>query len=539
LLSVGGSYARAVNDIETLIALVAAAIVLVRLADRIAIPYPIVLVLGGLGIGFIPGGPSLELEPDVVFLVFLPPILQSAGYWASPRELRAELAPLTWLVVGLSLATMVAVAVAAQYMIPSINWAEAFVLGAIVAPTDPVSAIATFSRLGISNRVAALVEGESMVNDAVALVSYKVALVALVSGALTAETVVDDLIVGVVGGVAIGLVLAWVASRAVRQLDDPPLAIVLTVLLAYASFALADGVGASGVLAAVTVGLYSGWRSHEIFDADTRLNAQAFWRVLIFALNAILFVLVGLQFPEILRRVGEQFSAGEIIGYGLLVSAVVVAVRMVWQFLPGSLGRFIQQTGAWSPGEDWRENVLIGWSGMRGAVSLAAALALPFTLDSGAPNASRDLIIYLTVAVILVTLVGQGLTLPWVVRKLGLGKHEAWTPDEAVARLAAAQAALDRLEEIRAMEPGVPENVIDRLREIYQARFARCVAALSGENGEMPIEDPLSGYRRLREDLIDTERSALLGMRNDGRIKQDLFRRIQADLDLDEARVRT
>jgi monovalent cation/hydrogen antiporter len=528
-----------VNDIETLIVLVAVAIVLVRIADVIAIPYPIVLVLGGLGIGFIPGGPSLELEPDVVFLVFLPPILQSAGYWASPRELKAELVPLTWLVLGLSLVTMVAVAVAAETVIPSINWAEAFVLGAIVAPTDPVSAIATFERVGVSDRVATLVEGESMINDAVALVSYKVALVALVSGAFTAETVFDDLIVSVLGGVAIGVALAWIVSRALRRLDDAPLSIVLSVLLAYASFALADGIGASGVLAAVSAGLYAGWRSHEIFDADTRLSARAFWDVLIFALNAILFVLVGLQFPEVLRRVGEQFSVGEIIGYGLLVSAVVVAVRMAWQFVPGTLGRFAQRMGRWSPGHGWRENLLIGWSGMRGAVSLAAALALPFTLDSGAPLGSRDLIIYLTVAVIFVTLVGQGLTLPWVVRRLGLSAHAAWSPDEAVARLAAAQAALDRLEEIEATEPGVPENVIDRLREIYQARFARCVAALSGGDGGTPIEDPLSGFRRVREELIDRERIALLQMRNDGRLKQDVFRRIQADLDLDEARLRT
>jgi Na+/H+ antiporter len=526
-----------VNDIETLIALVAAAVVLVRLADVIAIPYPIVLVLGGLGIGFIPGGPTLELDPDVVFLVFLPPILQSAGYWASPRELRAELVPLTWLVLGLSLATMTVVAVVAETVIPSINWAEAFVLGAIVAPTDPVSAIATFERLGISDRVETLVEGESMINDAVALVSYKVALVAVVTGAFTVRTVVDDLLLGVLGGVAIGLAVSWVTSRALRRLDDPPLSIVLTVLMAYAAFALADGIGASGVLAAVSAGLYSGWRSHEIFDADTRLNAQAFWRVLIFALNAILFVLVGLQFPEILRTVGQQFSVGEIIGYGLLISATVIAVRMIWQFLPLSLGRISEGARGWSPGEDWRENVLIGWSGMRGAISLAAALALPFELDSGAPFASRDLIIYLTVAVILTTLVGQGLTLPFVVRRLGLRKHEAWSPDEAVARLGAAQAALDRLEEVEAMDPGVPENVLDRLREIYQARFARCVAVLSGEDGGTPIEDPLKGYRRLREDLIGKERMALLEMRNDGRLKQDMFRRIQSDLDLDEARL--
>jgi monovalent cation/hydrogen antiporter len=527
------------NDIEILIALVAVAIALVRLADIISIPYPIVLVLGGLGIGFVPGGPQLELEPDVVFLVFLPPILQSAGYWASPRELRAQIVPLTWLVVGLSLATMVCVAAVAQAVIPSISWPEGLVLGAIVAPTDPVSAIATFERVGISDRVATLVEGESMINDAVGLVAFKVALAAVVTGSFSTSQAVDDLVLGVVGGVAIGLAVSWTVAVALRRLDDLSLTTLLTVFTAYAAFALADGIGASGVLAAVSSGLYVGWRSHEIFDADARLNAQAFWRVLVFTLNAILFVLVGLQFPEVLRRVGEQFSPGEIVGYGLMVAGVVVAIRVVWQFLPGALGRLSNRVGTWSPGEDWRENLLIGWSGMRGAVSLAAALSLPFQLDSGASFGSRDLIIYLTVAVIFVTLVGQGLTLPFVVRRLGLGAHEAWAPDEAVARLSAAQAALDRLDEIEATEQGLPETAIQRLRELYQARFARCVAALSGEGGKIPIEDPLTGYRRARERLIEAERGTLLELRDEGRLKQDLFRRIQADLDLDEARLRS
>ena len=210
-------------------------------------------------------------------------------------------------------------------------------------------------------------------------------------------------------------------------------------------------------------------------DADLRLNSQSFWRVLVFALNAILFVLVGLQFPEILRTVGHEFSPGEIIGYGLLVSAVVVAVRVVWQFLPVSLGRILPALGDTGGGEDWRERLLIGWSGMRGAVSLAAALALPFTLDSGAPFDSRDLIVYLTVAVIFVTLVGQGLTLPSLVSWLGLSSSGPWAPDEAVARLAAAQAALDRLDELEADGTPVPENALARLRELYQARFARSV----------------------------------------------------------------
>jgi Na+/H+ antiporter len=378
-----------------------------------------------------------------------------------------------------------------------------------------------------------------MINDAVALVSYKVAVVAVVTGTLTAGEAIDDLVIGVIGGVAIGLAVSGVSQIALRRLDDAPLAILLTVFTAYASFALADGVGASGVLAAVSSGLFSGWRSHIIFDADMRLNAQSFWRTLVFALNAILFVLVGEQFPEILRNVGETFSPGEIVGYGLMISAVVVLIRVVWQFLPVSLGRLVPKIGDTGGGENWRERVLIGWSGMRGAVSLAAALALPFTLDSGAAFGSRDLIVYLTVAVIFVTLVGQGLTLPSLVRWLGLSATEAWAPDEAVARLAAAQAALDRLDELQSEGTPVPEAALERLRELYQARFARCVAALQGKDSELPIEDPLSGFRRLRADLIRTERETLLEMRNDGRIKQDLFRHIQRDLDLDEARLGT
>jgi monovalent cation/hydrogen antiporter len=526
------------NDIELLIALIVAAAVLVRFADAIAIPYPIVLVIGGLGIGLIPAHTEIEVDPEVFFLVFLPPLLQSAGYWASPRELLAELAPLSGLVLGLTLTTMVAVAAVAQAVVPGLGWPEALVLGAIVSPTDPVAAIATFSRVGVSDRVALLVEGESMVNDGVALVAYKVALAGVVA-TFTAADAIDNLIVGVLGGIAIGLGLAWAVTRALRRLDDTPLIILLSVLMGYASFAMAEGIGASGVLAAVSGGLYLGWRSPEIFDADVRLNAVAFWRVLVFALNTILFVLLGLQFPDILERIDEQLTIAQIVGYGLLVSAVVISIRMAWQFLPVSLARLLPAIGAADTGADFRERLLVGWSGMRGAVSLAAALALPLELDSGASFASRDLIIYLTVAVILITLVGQGLTLPALVRRLGLGSSQPWAPDEAVARLAAAQAALDKIDEIEATEPGVSDGAIDRLRELYRARFARCVASLSGEGGEIPIEDPIRGYRRVRQELIGTERQVLLGMRSEGRVREDVVRRIERDLDLDEARLRS
>lgn len=525
------------NDIELVIALVAAAAVLVRLADSIGIPYPIVLVIGGVAIAFIPGEPRLDLDPDVVFLVFLPPLLQAAGYYASPRELRAEGAPLAGLLVALPLVTIVAVAAVAQAVIPEIGWAEGLVLGAIVAPTDPVAAIATFDRIGVAARVRLLVEGESMLNDATALVAYRVALAAVVTGTFSAGEAAVDLVLAVAGGIAIGLAIGWAAVRALRRLTDVPLAILLTVLTAYVGFALAEEVGASGVLAVVATGLYMGWYSHDAFGADLRLNAQAFWEALVFALNAILFILLGLQLPDIVEDIEQQLGIGEMLGYGLLVSAVVIGLRIAWQFLPDALGRVVPAAASVSTGADWRERLLVGWSGMRGAVSLALALALPLELDDG-PFAQRELIIYLTVTVIVFTLVLQGLTLPRLIRALGLGTERVWSPDEAIARLEAAQAALDALEEVESSRDGEPDPAIDRLGELYRARFARCVAAIEGEGQAVPIEDPLREYSRLRQRLIGAEREALLGLRNQGRISPDIYRVVERDLDLDEARLR-
>jgi Na+/H+ antiporter len=527
------------NDIEVLIALVAVAVVLVRFADAVAIPYPIVLVIGGLAIGSLPGGPELELDPDVVFLVFLPPLLLSAAYWTSPRELRAELGPLAGLVLGLSLGTMVTVALIAYMVIPDLDLGPAFVLGAIVSPTDPVAAVATFGRIGVSERISSLVEGESMVNDATALVAYKVAVAAVVSGGLALSEAAADLVVGVAGGIAIGLAIAWGVTYAQRRLEDPPLSILLSVLMAYVAFATAEEAGASGVLAVVTAGLYTGWRSHEIYDADRRLNAAAFWEVLVLSLNAIIFILLGLQFPGIVDAVAEQFSAAQIVVYGLLVAALVIAVRIVWQFLPEALGRVYGPAGALSTGGDWRERLAVGWSGMRGAVSLAAALAIPLELDNGQPFTDRDLVIYLTVAVIAATLVLQGLTLPALISRLGLSRPRLFAPDEAVARLAAAQSALDRLDELEQGGDPVPDVAVDRLRELYQARFARCVASLQGDDRALPVENPLTGYRELRRDLIQRERAVLLQMRNENRLKVDVLRRLERELDLDEARLQT
>ena len=507
------------SDLEFFIVLLLATAALVRLADLVAIPYPIVLVFGGIAAGVIPGLPDIAVQPDVVFIVFLPPLLHAAGFSASPRELRAEKGPLGFLAITLVVVTMVAVAVVA-HTIADLSWAAAFVLGAVVAPTDPVSAAATFQRLGIPDRVSLLVEGEAMINDASALVAYRVAVAAAVSGVFQPAHAALDFVVSAVGGIAVGLVVGWLDTETQRRLEDPPLAIFLTVGFAYGAYILAEQIGVSGVLAAVVSGIYLGWHSPNAMDADTRLSGIAFWRVLVFGLNAMLFMVLGLEFPSIITEVQRDISVRSLVGAGLVVSAIVIAVRVAAQFVPFAI-----------PGLGWRERLVVGWSGMRGAISLAAALAIPLTVGE------RPQILFLTAAVVAVTLIGQGLTLAPLLRALRIESERPWSPDEAIARLEAAQSALDRIDELE--EEGAPEEQLRRLRELYRARFRACQAVLGGDTDGRPPPDPRLRYGPMRKELIGVERDTLLELRDQGRVKPDVLRAIQRDLDLEEARLRT
>ena len=512
------------GELEYLFVLLLAVAVLVRLADLVAVPYPIVLVLAGLGLALIPGLPEIELEPEVIFLVFLPPLLHAAGWQASPRELYAERGPLLLLALGLVLITMCAVAVVGHELV-GLAWAPAFVLGAIVAPTDPVSAAATFSRLGVPARIGLIVEGESMINDASALVAYRVAVAAAVSGAFSLTDAGLDFAVSVAGGVAVGAAVGWLGDQVHQRLSDVTVAIVLTLGFAYGAYIAAEEAGVSGVLATVVAGLWLGWKAPTHFDADTRLSGAAFWNILVFLLNTLLFLLLGLQFPGVLDRAEAGTSRGDLVAYAAIVVAVVVLVRLAVVFVPALLRPL---SGA-DVGENWRERLVVGWSGMRGAISLAAVLSLPESLDE------RGLLIFLTVAVIVATLVGQGLTLPLLMRALGVTGDREWSPDEAIARLEAAQAALDRLDELEG--DGVDEDKLRRLREVYRARFRRCMAVVGG--GADPGgrgEDSVS-YGALRRELIGVERGSLLGLRGEGRVNQEVMRAIVRDLDLEEARL--
>lgn len=524
-------------ELEILIALVAGAVLLVRLADLVSIPYPIVLVMAGLAVSAIPGVEGVGLTPDIILLVFLPPLLFAAAQNTSPKDLRTEMKPVAGLVIGLSAATMFAVAAAASLAVPDLDWAEALLLGAIVSPTDPLAAIATFSRVGVPERVARLVEAESLLNDATALVFYRVLVAAVISGSFAFGPAGVDFLVGIAGGVAIGLLLGAGTVFLQRRLLDSALSIVMGLAVAYGAYLLAEHLEASGVLATVAAGIYIGVRSRDVLDAETRLSGKAFWETLVFALNVILFVLLGLKFPDIISQVTSRFSVGELITWGAAVSMVVIVVRLAWQFLPPLTGRLLPWARGFDTGDGWRERLTVGWTGMRGAVSLAAALALPFTFDSGAGFDDRYLIAFITVAVIFSTLVLQGLTLPWVLRLTGLASYRPSGSEEIEARVAMAGAALNEIDLILAEHPEIPEEAVARFRTLYSSRFDRWSSLQSREDQDEERIELLRRMPGLRHRMIRAERRELQARRYRGEVSMPTFHQLQRELDLEESRV--
>jgi CPA1 family monovalent cation:H+ antiporter len=505
------------------------------LARPLGVPYPILLVLGGLLLGFVPGLPAVQLPPELVLVLFLPPLLYQAAFFSSPRDLRADARAITLLAIGLVLATMAAVAVTAHALVEGLPWAAAFTLGAIVAPTDPLAATAILRRLGAPRRLVTVLEGESLVNDASALVAYRIAVAATVGGSFVLWQAGLRFVGGVAGGVAVGLVVGWLAAQLRRRLDDPPAEIVVSVVTGYAAYLPADGLGVSGVLAAVTAGLYVGWRAPEIASASTRLLGFAFWEVLVYLLNAILFILVGLQLRPILSELTGR-SAAVLIGQAALVSAAVIGVRIAWQFTVPYLVRLLdrrpsqvaRRIGA-------RQRLVSGWSGMRGAVSLAAALALPLEVSPGRPFPERDLIVFLTFGVIFATLVVQGLTLPWLIRRLGIHRDDVEEREEVRARLEAAKAALARLDEL-AMEDWTRDDTVERLRGAYEFRRRRLKARV-GKVEDDGYEDRSLAYQRLVRELLEAQRRTIVRLRNQGVISNEIMHRVERDLDLEDSRL--
>jgi CPA1 family monovalent cation:H+ antiporter len=505
------------------------------LAGTIRVPYPILLVLGGLVLGFLPGVPPAELPPDLVLVLFLPPLLYQAAFFSSPRDLRADARAITLLAVGLVLATTSAVAAAAHTVVGGLPWAAAFTLGAIVAPTDPLAATAIARRLGVPRRLVTVLEGESLVNDASALVAYRLAVAAVVAGSFSLWGAGLQFVGRGIGGVAIGVAVGWLIAEARRRIEDPVVEIVLSVVTGYAAYLPAELMGASGVLAAVTAGLYVGWRAPELASPSTRLLGFSFWEVLVYLLNAVLFVLVGLQLHPILTGVSGS-SAAVLLGQAALVSAVVIAVRIVWGFSVPYLVRALDRRPAQRARRvGARERLVASWSGMRGAVSLAAALALPLETSTGQPFPQRNLIIFVTFGVIFATLVLQGLSLPWLIRRLGLHRDDSEEQEELRGRLRATDAALTRLEEL-AVQEWTREDTVQRMRGLYQFRRRR-LKARAGYLADDGVQDRSLAYQRLVRELLEAQRREIVRLRNQGQISNEVMHRIERDLDLEDSRL--
>jgi monovalent cation/hydrogen antiporter len=523
------------GELAALLGLLVAFTALLAVAPRLRIPYPILLVLGGLVLGFLPGIPTIRLPPDAVLFGVLPPLLYSAAFFTSLRDLRANRRPIALLSIGLVLATTVAVAVVAHEMVDGMGWAPAFALGAIVAPTDPLAATSIAERLGLPHRLVAIIEGEGLVNDGSALVLYRVAVVAAVSGSISPLYMSASFVWSIVGGVGIGLALGWVIRQARRRLDNPPVEITIALMTGYFTFIPASLLGASGVLAVVTAGVYVGWHTPELTTLQTRLQGDAFWEILTFLLNGLLFILVGLSLPAVLDGLGGHLTATLLFQAAAIVATVVVA-RFVWVFpatyLPRLASERIRRADPYPP---WQAPALISWAGMRGAVSLAAALALPLTTDAGQSFPHRDLIIFLTFAVILGTLVIQGLSMPLVIRLLGLEDDRIAEREQTKARIHAAEAALARIDEL-ADQDWVRNETADRLRGLYRFRRERFAQRYTGD-GDGAIEEQSAAYQQLLHELLEAERDAVVQLRRAGVIGDEAMRAVHRELDLEEARL--
>jgi Na+/H+ antiporter len=523
------------HEAETLLLVLMVALAgLSVLAGALRVPYPIVLVLGGLVLGFVPGIPRAELPPELVLVLFLPPLLYHAAFFSSPRDLRADLRPISLLAVGLVLATMSVVAAVAHALI-GLPWAAAFALGAIVSPTDPLAATAIARRLGVPGRLVTLLEGESLVNDATALVAYRIAVGAAVGGGFVVWEAGLRFVAGVAGGVALGLLVGWVVAEVRRRLEDAPVEIVLSVVTGYAAYLPAERLGVSAVVAAVSAGLYLGWRAPELTSSGTRLLGFSFWEVLVYLLNAILFILVGMQLHPILSQVtGSSVSA--LVGRAALVSATVIAMRIAWQFtVPYVIRALDRRPSQLARRAGPRERLVVGWGGMRGAVSLAAALALPLQTGTGQPFPQRNLIIFVTFGVILATLVLQGLTLPWLIGRVGLQRDDNQAREELRGRLRATDAALARLEDLSTQE-WTRDDTLERMRGLYQFRRRR-LKARAGYLEDDGLQDRSLAYQRLVRELLEAQRQEIVRLRNQGEISNEVMHRIERDLDLEDSRL--
>src|SRR5919197_5015957 len=514
------------NALELILVLLVVVAGLSVAAERLKVPYPMLLVVGGLALAFVPRLPAVRIDPELVLLVFLPPLLFAAAWFTSWRGFAANGRSIGLLAVGLVVATTTAVAWVAHAVIPGMSWPVAFVLGAIVSPPDAVAATAVIQRLKVPRRIGTIIEGESLVNDATGLVAYKFALAAVATGGFSVSSATGRFVIVAAGGVAVGLAVGWVAAQIHRRMEDFQLETVMTLLTPYVAYIPAEHLGVSGVLATVAAGGYLGWRNPELLSALTRFRGRGVWNVLLLLFNGLVFILIGLQLAAI-REISDTVSWRELLVYSAAVSAVTILVRLVYvpigTYLPRLLSRRLRERDPYPP---WENVALVAWTGMRGIVSLALALALPMTLPQ------RETVVVVSFAVILVTLLLQGLSLGWVIRALGLTDDGADLREEREALIWASRAALRRLEEIDNTSVLHPQ-LVERVRLPYDERLGRLTEEAREDPDCRLTEGEGAAFRRLKGEALAAERKAVVELRNRGRISEEVLHRVQEALDIE------
>jgi len=506
-----------------LICLVAVALLAI-VARKIRVPYPILLTIGGVGLALVPGLPAIQLDPQLVFNLFLPPLLYPAAVYTSWRDFRANLRQILPLAIVLVLLTMTATAYLLHYLV-GLPLAVGFVFGAIISPPDAVAALAVTQHLRVPRRIIVILEGESLINDATSFISFRFAVAAVMTGAFSLAQASLQFLLVAAGGICVGLAVGWLATQVQKRLDDPPVQTMFSLLTPYVAYFGGEMLHVSGILAVVIAGIYYGWRAPRILSGRMRLQALPVWEMVTFILNGVLFMLIGLQLPQVMNALAPGMAT-RVVELAIIAVLVIVLVRFVWMFGANYLPRLFSRKG--------RRTALIAWIGMRGADSLAGALAIPFLLPNGEPFPGRNLILLLTFCVIFATLVLQGLTLTSLVRWLGVVDDHVTEKEERLARLKANEAALARLEAIESSHRARHETV-ERLRTEYNDRIRQL-------RREVPHEESVrrlfsEDFEELAREALETERDTVLGLRNEEAINDQVLRRIQRDIDLAEARL--
>lgn len=524
------------ENITVIILLLFGVVFLGILSNKYKFPFPIALVLCGVVISIIPGLPAVALSPDVVFIIFLPPLLYFAAWNTSWHDFKSAIRPISLAAIGLVIFTTVAVAVAARYLI-DISWPLSFLIGAIVSPPDAVAATSITKGLGLHPRLISILEGESLVNDASGLVAYKYALAAITAGNFVVWEAGLNFLVIASAGIGIGLGLGYLMYLVHKKfVCDPIVEVTLTFLTPFAAYLLAEYFHFSGVLAVVTTGLYLSFRSGQIFTHQSRIMSTSVWEVVVYILNGLIFILIGLQLRQIMEGIGD-YSTASLALWGISISFVVIVVRFLWVVPATMLPRYFSKRIRTTEAFDKRNLVVFGWSGMRGVVSMAAALALPLTLPNGLAFPHRNLVIYLAFCVILSTLVVLGLTLPWIIRVLKIEPYSIFAEEYEVRNMVVSQTIAHIEENLSLLQ----DDLLRNIKSKYEVKFNRL------QKTDLPANyfgkgDTLAGnifneFTQLQIDLISVERQKVEQLHRNGSANEEILRKIEKELDLEETRL--